>query len=112
VNLETRLDKRLWEAIQISYGNRTYSGAILDAMYLLTGLIREKSGVEGDGAALVGQAFGGASPLIKVNRLQTESEINVQRGVEQLLRGLYQGIRNPQSHDKHAQRIGMCSVES
>lgn len=54
--------------------------------------------MEGDGVALIGAAFGGSSPKLKVNRLQTESEQNVQRGIEALLRGLYQAIRNPRSH--------------
>lgn len=101
MNIETRIDKRLWAAVQQSYESRNYSAAILDAVYFLTSVIREKSGLEGDGVALVGQAFGGADPPLKVNRLQTESEINVQKGIEQLLRGLYQAVRNPRSHDKH-----------
>ena len=47
---------------------------------------------------MIGAAFGGASPKLKVNRLQTESKQNVQRGMEALLRGIYQAIRNPRSH--------------
>jgi uncharacterized protein (TIGR02391 family) len=100
VNLETRLPSPLWEAIRANYEKRNFSGAILDAFYFLSELLRNKSGLEGDGASLIGQAFGGAAPKIKLNRLQTESEQNVQRGMEQLLRGFYQCIRNPRSHDK------------
>jgi len=102
VNLETRLSEALWEAVRANYEKRNFTGAILDAFYFLSELLRNKSGTEGDGAPLIGQALGGAAPKIKLNRLQTESEWNVQRGMEQLLRGLYQAVRNPRSHDKIA----------
>ena len=102
MNLETRLPEPLWEAVRANCEKRNFTGAILDAFYFLSELLRNKSGTEGDGASLIGQALGGAAPKIKLNRLQTESELNVQRGMEQLLRGLYQSIRNPRSHDKIA----------
>lgn len=98
MNLETRLDPRLWEAIRESIEARKFTAAILDAIHILSEVIRERSGLEGDGVALIGGAFGGATPKLKVNRLQTESEQNVQRGIEALLRGMYQAIRNPRSH--------------
>jgi len=101
MNLETRLEPRLWEAVRASVEARKFTGAILDAIHLLSDVIRERSGLEGDGVPLVGAAFGGASPKLKVNRLQTESGQNVQRGVEALLRGVYQAIRNPRSHGVH-----------
>jgi uncharacterized protein (TIGR02391 family) len=63
-------------------------------------MLRSKSGLEGDGVTLVGQALGGGTPLIKLSPLQSESDWNLQRGIEQILRGIYQGIRNPRSHGK------------
>lgn len=101
MNVETVLDTRLWQAIQNSYESGNYTGAILDALHFLSDLIREKTGLESDGVALAGQAFGGKSPKLKVNKLQSESDKNVQRGIEQLVRGIYQGIRNPRSHEKY-----------
>jgi len=101
MNLETRLDKRLWDATRSSIENRNFTGAILDATYFLSDLIRQRTDLEGDGVALVGQALGGNTPKLKVNRLQSESDWNIQKGVEQLLRGMYQAIRNPRSHEKY-----------
>ena len=101
MNLETRIDGRLWDAIRNSFENRDFTGAIQDSMYFLGDLIRDRSGLEGDGVALVGKAFGGRRPVLRVNKLKTESDRNVQNGVEQLLRGLYQAVRNPRSHGKH-----------
>ncbi|MCK4857245.1 MAG: TIGR02391 family protein [candidate division Zixibacteria bacterium] len=101
MNLETNIQERLWAAIQTNHENRNYTGAILDAMHFLGNLLREKTEIEDDGVSLVGQAFGGKSPKLKVNKLQSESDKNIQKGVEQILRGLYQAIRNPRSHEKY-----------
>lgn len=100
MNLETRLPAELWEALRTNYEKRNFTGAVLDAFYFLSDLLRKKSGAEGDGASLIGQALGGAAPKIKLNKLQTESEWSVQKGIEQLLRGFYQAVRNPRSHEK------------
>jgi uncharacterized protein (TIGR02391 family) len=74
-------------------------------MHLLTEVLREKSGLDADGVALVGQALGGDAPKLRVTAFQSESEKNIQRGIEQILRGMYLAIRNPRSHeqveDKH-----------
>ena len=69
-------------------------------MFYLGDFIRERTGLQSDGVALIGQAFGGKSPKLRVNQLQTESELAVQKGTENLLTGLYQAIRNPRSHSK------------
>lgn len=99
VNLQTHIPERLWQAVSSAYEAENYSHAILEATYLLSTLLRERAGVDGDGAALVGQALGGDSPKLKLNALQSESEKNVQKGFEQILRGIYQGIRNPRAHE-------------
>lgn len=87
-------------AISNTYESENYSHAILDAIHYLSDVLREKAGVDGDGQALVGKALGGQAPVLRVNRLQTESERDIQKGLEQLLRGLYLGIRNPRSHEQ------------
>lgn len=100
MNLATMVSDGLWEAVRLNYEKRDFTNAILDAFYFLSDLLRKKSGAEGDGSSLIGQALGGASPKIKLNRLQSESEWNLQKGMEQMLRGFYQAIRNPRSHEK------------
>jgi len=100
MNLKTHIRIELWLAISNTYEAENYSHAILDAMHHLSNVLREKSGVDGDGVSLVGQALGGSPPRLRVNKLQTETERNVQKGLEQILRGLYQAIRNPRSHEQ------------
>jgi uncharacterized protein (TIGR02391 family) len=105
MNLESKIEERLWKMIQNSYEDRNYTGAIHDAIYFLSDLIREKSGLASDGVSLVGQAFGGKSPKLKINKLQSESDKNIQAGIAQILRGIYQAIRNPRSHEKYNDSI-------
>ncbi len=100
MNLKTHIHPQLWLAISNTYEAENYSHSILDAIHYLSDTLREKSGQDGDGQSLVGKALGGKSPILRINKLQTESERNVQKGLEQILRGLYQGIRNPRSHDQ------------
>jgi len=101
MSLKSCLSEPLWSAIEASYESGNYTDSILDAVYYLSDTIREKANLESDGVALVGQALGGKSPRLKVNKFQTESERNIQKGTQNLLLGLYQTIRNPRSHSKH-----------
>ena len=100
MNLQTNIPDPLWEAVASTYEAENYSHAILEAIHYMSNLLRERAGVDGDGAALVGHALGGDLPKLKLNSLQTESDKNVQKGFEQILRGIYTGIRNPRSHEQ------------
>lgn len=100
MSLSTSIDLRLWASLQNAYEAGNYTSAILDCIHFLSELIRDKSGLDSDGNNLVGAAFGGQNPVIKVNAGHTESQKDEQRGTEQLLRGLYTAIRNPRSHEK------------
>lgn len=99
MELRNEIDLDLWNAIKKKYEVEDYTGSIIDAFLSLTETIRNKSGLEGDGSSLIGQAFGGDNPRIKLNKLQTDSEKDVQRGIQDLLRGLFASIRNPRHHD-------------
>lgn len=100
MNLQTSIKRELWNAISKSYESGVYSSAILDAIHFLTDTIREKSGLDGDGHSLIGQAFSGDSPKIRINKFQTQTEKDEQKGFAELLRGIYSSIRNPRSHEQ------------
>lgn len=100
MNLQIHIRKELWLAIQSAYEAANYNHAILDAIHFMSDVLRTRSGLDGDGQSLVGQALGGSSPRLRVNRLQTETERDVQKGIEQTLRGIYLAIRNPRSHEQ------------
>lgn len=100
ISLKENIEKRLWEFVKKNYNTENYSNAILDSIQFIGDSIREKSGLEGDGNTLIGIAFGGENPKIKLNNLQTETEKNIQKGIEQIFRGIYSAYRNPRSHSK------------
>jgi len=100
MNLRTSIAPELWESIASAYEAGNYGHAVLEATHHLTTVLRDRSGADGDGATLVGQALGGEAPKLRVNALQSESDRNVQKGIEQLLRGIYLAIRNPRSHEQ------------
>ena len=80
--------------------NGAYTDAVLAGIRCLSDTLRMVGGTEGDGAQLVGQVLGGSAPLFALSKLQTIAEKDEQKGIEQLIRGIYQGIRNPRSHEE------------
>lgn len=110
MDLQKEISPELFSEIESHYESKSYSNAIIDAMKFLTDLIREKAKLDGDGANLVGQAFGGKAPPIKISPMQKISEIDEQKGFEQLLRGLYTGIRNPRTHEIYNDQKGECNA--
>ena len=92
----------LVDAVGDRISNGAYTDAVLAGIRCLSDTLRKVGAAEGDGAQLVGQVLGGSAPQFRLSKLQTIAEIDEQRGVEQLIRGIYQGIRNPRSHEEIA----------
>lgn len=101
MSMQNSVDSGLWAVVSKPYEERDYTAVILDGIQYLGDVIREKTGLASDGMSLVGEAFGGSKPKLRVNRLETETDKNVQGGIEHLVRGLYKAFRNPRSHEKH-----------
>jgi len=110
MDLQKEISTELFSEVKSHYESKSYSNAIVDAMKFLTDLIRDKAKLDGDGANLVGQAFGGKAPPIKISPMQKVSEIDEQKGFEQLLRGLYVGIRNPRTHENYNDQKDECNA--
>ena len=77
MNIETKISEPLWRAIESSYSPQNYSSSILDAVFYLCNIIRERTGLESDGVALAGSAFGGKNPKLKVNKLVTFKSVRM-----------------------------------
>ncbi len=56
------------------------------------------SGLKTDGTELVNTALSTKSPLVALNSLSTETEISEQKGVANLLVGVFGAVRNPVAH--------------
>lgn len=103
MGLDTRIKPELWASLERSYSSGNYTHAIQDAMSFVTDTIRDKSGLDGDGDSLVGQALGfgkNKRPKLMINRFQTQTEKDMQRGIMLVLKGLYALVRNPRSHER------------
>lgn len=75
-----------------------YFHAVFEATKGLADRIRGISGLTSDGADLVNEAFSVRSPRIMINPLHTETERSEQKGVANLLVGLFGAVRNPLAH--------------
>ena len=103
MNFEGMIKEELWSAIRGSYNAGNYTHAIRDAMAFITDVLRDKSGLDGDGDNLVGQALGSGQdqqPKLMINRFQTQTEKDEQRGLMLVLKGLFALVRNPRSHEQ------------
>lgn len=76
-----------------------YFHAVFEAAKGLAQRIRELSGVQKDGAALVDKVFSMEKPILALNSLQTETEKSEHKGFAALLKGCFAAIRNPLAHE-------------
>jgi uncharacterized protein (TIGR02391 family) len=75
-----------------------YFHALLEAVKGVAERIRNLSGLSGDGAELVNVAFSIKNPVLAFSSLTSETEVSEQKGISNLLVGLFGAIRNPLAH--------------
>jgi uncharacterized protein (TIGR02391 family) len=78
--------------------NHHFREAVLNSVMVIYDLIRSRTGLNEDGDKLIGKVFALDSPYLVFSELDTESGQNDQKGFMQILKGLYQGVRNPNAH--------------
>lgn len=76
-----------------------YFHAVFEATKGLAQRIRDMSGIQLDGAALVDKVFAIERPLLALNTLQTETEKSEHKGFALLLKGCFGAVRNPLAHE-------------
>ena len=75
-----------------------HQNAVEDALKTLDRTVARKSGIADSGTSLMRKAFGGKTPRIALNQLETETENGIQEGYGHLFAGSMQAIRNPRAH--------------
>ena len=86
---------------QSLYESGHYNLAIFEAFKAVNNFVKNKSERSDlDGKNLMSTCFSTKSPILKLNNMNTESEINEQEGFMFLFMGAMQGIRNPLAHDE------------
>ena len=76
-----------------------YFHAVFEASKGLAQRIRDKAGVDGDGARLVDRVFSVEQPILALNTLRTETERTEHKGFTSLLKGCFAAVRNPLAHE-------------
>lgn len=81
------------------YKDGHYSNAVEDAVKALNGLVRLNSGIDDkDGSQLMEFVFSPKSPILKINDLLDQSDLDEQKGFMGLFSGAVSGLRNPRAH--------------
>ena len=75
-----------------------YFHAVLEAVKGVAQRLREMTGLTTDGADLVNEALSTKNPRIRLNSLTTDTEISEQKGISNMLVGVFGAIRNPTAH--------------
>lgn len=88
----------IFESSYEQFRSGRYRDAVLNSIVAIFDLIRRRSGVDKDGAQLIGEVFSLDAPKLIFSELDTESGKNDQKGFIQILQGAYLGIRNPKAH--------------
>ena len=76
-----------------------YFHAVFEATKGLAQRIRDLSGVDADGAALIDHVLSIERPVLAINALRTETEKPGHKGFAALLKGCFVAVRNPLAHE-------------
>lgn len=75
-----------------------YFHSVFEAVKSVAETIRQKTGLTQDGSELVDIAFSIKSPLIRINDLDTETKESEQKGLANLIKGIFGMFRNTTAH--------------
>lgn len=92
------LSENLRARVRPYYENKQYGDAADQGVKIYCETIRNITGLTNDGTDLIGKAFGGNPVTFKIADTSSISGDNMQKGQEQMSRGLITGFRNPINH--------------
>lgn len=93
----------LRDATRKLFSGGHYARAVEEAYKCLNNRVKVKTGLAKDGQDLMNQAFSTKKPVLKLNNLKTESEVDEQLGYMLIFGGCMTGIRNPRAHEHQLQ---------
>ncbi len=92
------LHSRIVVSAYAQFRSGLYRDAVLNSVIAVFDYLRERSGLESDGAKLAAEALSVENPRIVLSSLENESGRNEQKGFLQIFQGYYLGVRNPKAH--------------
>jgi uncharacterized protein (TIGR02391 family) len=102
---------RIVQASRSQFRSGHYTDAIFNALKCVEILVKAKSGLKGSGTDLMHKVFNEKNPVIKLNQLQEEYEIDEQEGFRFIYAGAMLGIRNPKAHAEVQQKDPYRTLE-
>ncbi len=76
-----------------------YARAVEEAYKCINNTVKAKSYLSKDGQDLMNQTFSEKNPILKLNKLRTDSHRDEQIGYMRIFGGCMTGIRNPRAHE-------------
>jgi uncharacterized protein (TIGR02391 family) len=107
----SKLHPRIRKECESLFLGGHYSESILKAYTVIAVMVKEKTGIDKDGRALMSEVFSHKSPILHLNEMRNQSERDEQEGFMLLFMGAMVGIRNPKAHDLIDQRDPMRTFE-
>ena len=74
--------------------------AIFEAFKAINNRVKEMTGLDLDGSALMDEALGPSNPRVVFTDLSTKTGRDIQQGLHFMFKGAVQGIRNPDAHEQ------------
>jgi len=91
--------KVLRDATRKLFFDGHYARAVEEAYKCLNNTVKAKSRLSKDGQDLMNHAFSEKKPILKLNKLRTDSHRDEQIGYMLIFSGCMTGIRNPRAHE-------------
>ena len=88
-----------------------YSRAVEEAYKCLNNYVKAKSRVYKDGHDLMCEVFNDKTPVLKLNKLKTQSDKDEQKGYMFIFAGCMTGIRNPRAHEHNLRDPSDATLE-
>lgn len=102
---------KIVQASRSQFRSGHYTEAIFNAFRCIEIFAKKKSGSKKRGTALMQEIFSETHPVIKLNDMQQDFEIDEQNGFRFIYAGAMLGIRNPKAHADIQQKDPLRTLE-
>lgn len=97
--LENRnIHSKIYEYCNTELIAENYFHSVFEAVKSIFEEIRRKSNLTLDGGELIDRVFSVSNPILKINKLQSGTDISEQKGFANLLKGVFGMFRNTTAH--------------
>jgi uncharacterized protein (TIGR02391 family) len=94
-----RIHPEVLKYCRIELMQDNYFHAVFEATKGLAQRLRDLTGVQTDGSALIDSVFSIERPMLAMNALRSETEKSEHKGFAALLKGCFSAVRNPLAHE-------------